>query len=63
MKGEEMIVVTTPTGHIRSQIVANLLAANEAVPDDIGPMIVALLSEENRWVNGPRIEVSGGMAL
>jgi NAD(P)-dependent dehydrogenase (short-subunit alcohol dehydrogenase family) len=33
------------------------------VPDDIGPMIAALLSDENRWVNGQRIEVSGGMAL
>jgi len=26
-------------------------------------MIAALLSNENRWVNGQRIEVSGGMAL
>ena len=33
------------------------------VADDIGPMIAALLSDENRWVNGQRIEVSGGMAL
>ena len=33
------------------------------VPDGIGPMIAALLSDENRWVNGQRIEVSGGMAL
>ena len=33
------------------------------VPDDVGPMIAALLSDENRWVNGQRIEVSGGMAL
>jgi NAD(P)-dependent dehydrogenase (short-subunit alcohol dehydrogenase family) len=33
------------------------------VPDDIGPMIAALLSDENRWINGQRIEVSGGMAL
>jgi NAD(P)-dependent dehydrogenase (short-subunit alcohol dehydrogenase family) len=32
-------------------------------PDDIGPMIAALLSDANRWVNGQRIEVSGGMAL
>jgi NAD(P)-dependent dehydrogenase (short-subunit alcohol dehydrogenase family) len=32
-------------------------------PDDIGPMIAALLSEDNRWINGQRIEVSGGMAL
>jgi NAD(P)-dependent dehydrogenase (short-subunit alcohol dehydrogenase family) len=31
------------------------------VPDDIGPMIAALLSDDNRWVNGQRIEASGGM--
>ena len=30
-------------------------------PDDIGPMISSLLSEDNRWINGQRIEVSGGM--
>ncbi len=33
------------------------------VPDDVGPMIAALLSDENRWVNGQRIEVSGGENL
>ncbi len=33
------------------------------LPDDIGPMIAALLSDENRWVNAKRIEVSGGMGL
>ncbi len=32
-------------------------------PDDIGPMIASLLSEDNRWINGQRIEVSGGMVL
>ena len=32
-------------------------------PDDIGPMIAALLSEENRWINAQRIEVSGGMVI
>jgi NAD(P)-dependent dehydrogenase (short-subunit alcohol dehydrogenase family) len=32
-------------------------------PDDIGPMIDSLRSEDNRWVNGQRIEVSGGIAL
>ncbi len=32
-------------------------------PDDIGPMIASLLSEDNRWVNAQRIEVSGGMAI
>jgi NAD(P)-dependent dehydrogenase (short-subunit alcohol dehydrogenase family) len=33
------------------------------VPDDIGPAIAALLSEDNRWINAQRIEVSGGMFL
>ncbi|HSI46382.1 MAG TPA: SDR family oxidoreductase [Methylophilus sp.] len=33
------------------------------VPDDIGPMITSLLSEDNRWVNAQRIEVSGGMLI
>ncbi len=32
-------------------------------PDDIGPMIASLLADENRWVNGQRIEVSGGMMV
>lgn len=33
------------------------------MPDDIGPMIASLLSEDNRWVNAQRIEVSGGMSI
>ncbi len=32
-------------------------------PDDIGPMIASLLSDENRWVNAQRIEVSGGTLI
>jgi NAD(P)-dependent dehydrogenase (short-subunit alcohol dehydrogenase family) len=44
--------------------VAEMTALGRAgVPDDVGPMIAALLSDENRWVNGQRIEVSGGMSL
>lgn len=33
------------------------------LPDDIGAMIASLLSEDNRWVNAQRIEVSGGMSI
>jgi NAD(P)-dependent dehydrogenase (short-subunit alcohol dehydrogenase family) len=33
------------------------------LPDDVGPMIASLLSEDNRWVNAQRIEVSGGMSI
>jgi NAD(P)-dependent dehydrogenase (short-subunit alcohol dehydrogenase family) len=30
------------------------------IPDDIGRMIASLLSEDNRWINAERIEVTGG---
>lgn len=33
------------------------------LPDDIGPMIAALLDDANRWVTAQRIEVSGGQAI
>ncbi len=33
------------------------------LPEDIGPMIATLLSDDNRWVNAQPIEVSGGMRL
>ena len=33
------------------------------VPDDVGGAIASLLSDENRWVNAQRIEVSGGQSI
>jgi NAD(P)-dependent dehydrogenase (short-subunit alcohol dehydrogenase family) len=33
------------------------------LPDDIGPMIASLRSDDNRWVTGQRIEASGGTML
>jgi len=36
---------------------------NAGLPDDVGRMIASLLSEENRWVNAQRIEVSGGISI
>jgi NAD(P)-dependent dehydrogenase (short-subunit alcohol dehydrogenase family) len=47
-----------------NKFVASVTAMGRAgVPDDIGPMIAALLADENRWMTGQRIEVSGGMFL
>ena len=31
------------------------------VPEDIGGVVAALLTEDTRWINGQRIEVSGGI--
>jgi len=47
-----------------NKIVADMTALGRAgLPDDIGPMIASLLSEDNRWVNAQRIEASGGMSI
>jgi NAD(P)-dependent dehydrogenase (short-subunit alcohol dehydrogenase family) len=47
-----------------NKMVSAMTALGRAgVPEDVGPMIAAFLSEENRWVNAQRIEVSGGLAL
>ncbi|KHS80932.1 MULTISPECIES: SDR family NAD(P)-dependent oxidoreductase [Pectobacterium] len=37
--------------------------SRNAVPDDIGGVVAALLSENAGWINGQRIEASGGLLL
>ncbi|WP_343713114.1 SDR family oxidoreductase [Inquilinus sp.] len=47
-----------------NKVFAGMTALGRAgLPDDIGPMIASLLTEENRWVNAQRIEVSGGQGI
>jgi NAD(P)-dependent dehydrogenase (short-subunit alcohol dehydrogenase family) len=48
---------------VNKQIADLTALGHVGAPDDIGPMIASLLSEENRWVNAQRIEVSGGMLI
>jgi NAD(P)-dependent dehydrogenase (short-subunit alcohol dehydrogenase family) len=48
---------------INSFIASQTALGRVGLPDDIGGAIAALLSEENRWVNAQRIEVSGGQFL
>jgi NAD(P)-dependent dehydrogenase (short-subunit alcohol dehydrogenase family) len=48
---------------VNKMISAMTALGRPGVPEDVGPMIAALLSDENRWVNAQRIEVSGGLAL
>jgi NAD(P)-dependent dehydrogenase (short-subunit alcohol dehydrogenase family) len=56
-------------GHLRGDADLNRMVAQSTalgragVPDDVGPMIASLLSDDNRWVNAQRIEVSGGMNI
>ncbi len=48
---------------VNRMIAGNTALGRAGEADDIGPMIAALLQPANRWVNGQRIEVSGGMLL
>ncbi|MEO8411705.1 MAG: SDR family oxidoreductase [Propionivibrio sp.] len=48
---------------LNQQIASVTALGRTGLPDDIGPMIAALLSDDNRWVNAQRIEVSGGMNI
>src|SRR5260221_432676 len=56
-------------GALREMPEVNAFIASQAalgragVPDDIGPVIAALLSPSHRWINAQRIEVSGGCVL
>ena len=48
---------------VNRQVAEMTALGRPGVPDDIGPMIAALLMEDNRWVNAQRIEVAGGMLI
>ncbi|MEZ0232002.1 MAG: SDR family NAD(P)-dependent oxidoreductase [Methylophilaceae bacterium] len=56
-------------GAVRDNAQMNSFVASQTalgrvgLPEDIGGMIASLLSEDNRWVNAQRIEVSGGMFI
>ena len=47
-----------------NQRIAELTALGRAgLPEDVGPVIAGLLSDEMGWVNAQRIEVAGGMHI
>lgn len=48
---------------VNNYVASQTALGRAGVVDDIGPMIASLLSENNRWVNAQRIEVSGGMLI
>ena len=56
-------------GHVRdnkelNNQIANVTALSRVgLPDDIGGVVAFLCTEDARWINGQRIEVSGGMML
>ncbi|MDK2777475.1 MAG: SDR family oxidoreductase [Pseudomonadota bacterium] len=49
--------------HYRQMVSAVTALGRPAAAEDIGPAIAALLSDDNHWITGQRVEVSGGMFL
>ena len=45
---------------VNKRVAEGTALGRAGIPDDIGRMISSLLSEDNRWINGERIEVTGG---
>lgn len=48
---------------VNRQIASVTALERVGLPDDIGGAVALLLSPESAWINGQRIEVSGGMML
>jgi NAD(P)-dependent dehydrogenase (short-subunit alcohol dehydrogenase family) len=48
---------------VNQYIASQTALGRVGLPDDIGGAVAALLSEDNRWINGQRVEVSGGIYL
>jgi NAD(P)-dependent dehydrogenase (short-subunit alcohol dehydrogenase family) len=45
---------------VNKRVAEGTALGRAGVPDDVGRMIASLLSEDNRWINAERIEVTGG---
>jgi NAD(P)-dependent dehydrogenase (short-subunit alcohol dehydrogenase family) len=48
---------------VNQQVAGMIALGRVGLPDDIGGAVAALLSDAGRWINGQRIEVSGGQNL
>ena len=48
---------------VNAAIASQTALGRVGLPDDVGGAVAALLSDGNRWVNGQRIEVAGGVHI
>lgn len=48
---------------LNAMVASNTALGRAGQPDDIGGALALLLSEGGRWINGQRVEASGGMFL
>jgi NAD(P)-dependent dehydrogenase (short-subunit alcohol dehydrogenase family) len=55
--------VVRDNAQVNAYVSAQTALGRTGLPDDIGDAMVMLLSDQSRWINGQRIEASGGMFL
>jgi NAD(P)-dependent dehydrogenase (short-subunit alcohol dehydrogenase family) len=48
---------------LNKQIASVIALGRVGLPEDIGPVVAFLCTEDAGWINGQRLEVSGGMRL
>jgi len=48
---------------VKAGIASQTALGRVGLPDDIGGVVASLLAAENGWINGQRIEASGGVSL
>ncbi len=49
--------------HVNKMVADNTALGRVGLPEDVGPVIAALLSDELGWINAQRIEVAGGIHI
>lgn len=55
--------VVRDNDQVNGFIASNTALGRVGLPDDIGAAVAVLLSDGGSWINGQRVEVSGGMFL
>ncbi|PRY37925.1 SDR family NAD(P)-dependent oxidoreductase [Umezawaea tangerina] len=55
--------VVRDNADVNAALAAQIALGRVGVPDDIGGVVASLLSDDNAWITGQRIEASGGMLL
>jgi NAD(P)-dependent dehydrogenase (short-subunit alcohol dehydrogenase family) len=55
--------VVRDNAQVNAQLAGQTALGRVGLPDDIGGAVATLLDPDSGWINGQRIEVSGGMVL
>ncbi|MDH4580847.1 SDR family oxidoreductase [Pseudomonas sp. BN415] len=55
--------VVRDNSEVNAFIASNTALGRVGLPEDIGAAVAMLLSDAGRWINGQRVEASGGMFL